>query len=104
MSVRFHFSVDVDLAYYLQIIRSNPMQNMAVLFDLDFTLIDSLPLVELRQTDDIHAAKAANVYSIAALWGSLTPELLIAANPDRSCATVTELHDFLLNNSSNLSG
>jgi HAD superfamily hydrolase (TIGR01509 family) len=48
--------------------------------------------------DDIHAAKAANVYSIGALWGSLTPELLIAANPDRSCQTVRELHDFLLNN------
>jgi HAD superfamily hydrolase (TIGR01509 family) len=48
--------------------------------------------------DDIHAAKAANVYSIGALWGSPTPELLIAANPDRSCATVRELHDFLLNN------
>jgi HAD superfamily hydrolase (TIGR01549 family) len=168
-------------------------ENMAVLFDLDFTLIDSSPLVELRQTkqqhaayqkipeirsypgidellktlatrkipiaivtssckpfctrlierlewsidvlvtrqdvrfpkphpagffialdrlgvkpesaimvgdspDDIHAAKAANVYSIAALWGSLTPELLMAAYPDRSCTTVAELSDFLLNN------
>jgi HAD superfamily hydrolase (TIGR01509 family) len=48
--------------------------------------------------DDIHAAQAASVYSIAALWGSLTPELSIAANPDRSCATVRELHEFLLNN------
>jgi HAD superfamily hydrolase (TIGR01509 family) len=46
--------------------------------------------------DDLQAAKAANVYSIGALWGSLTPDLLIAANPDRSCATVRELHDFLL--------
>jgi HAD superfamily hydrolase (TIGR01509 family) len=45
--------------------------------------------------DDILAAKAANVYSIAALWGSLTPELLMAANPDRSCATVSELHEFI---------
>jgi HAD superfamily hydrolase (TIGR01509 family) len=46
--------------------------------------------------DDIHAAKAANVYSIGALWGSPTPELCIAANPDRSCQTVRELHEFLL--------
>jgi HAD superfamily hydrolase (TIGR01509 family) len=48
--------------------------------------------------DDIQAAKAAKVYSIGALWGSLTPELLIAANPDRSCQTVRELHEFLLGN------
>jgi HAD superfamily hydrolase (TIGR01509 family) len=48
--------------------------------------------------EDIQAAKAANVYSIAALWGSLTPELLVAANPDRSCQTVQELHKFLLDN------
>jgi HAD superfamily hydrolase (TIGR01509 family) len=167
------------------------LENMAVLFDLDFTLIDSSPLVELRQTkqqhaayqmisqiqpygginellqslsarqipiaivtssrklfcdrliahlewsidtlvtrqdvklpkphpagilialqqlniqpedaimvgdspDDINAAKAANVHSIGALWGSPTPDLLIAANPDRSCQTVRELHEFLL--------
>ncbi len=166
-------------------------QNMAILFDLDFTLIDSSPLVELRQTKqqhaayqmipqiqpyaginellkalsarqipiaivtssrkpfcdriithlewsidllitrqdvrlpkphpagimlalerlnikpedaimvgdspgDLQAAKAANVYSIGALWGSPTPELLIAANPDRSCQTVRELHNFIL--------
>jgi HAD superfamily hydrolase (TIGR01509 family) len=46
--------------------------------------------------DDIHAAKAANVYSIGVLWGSPTSELLMAANPDRSCQTVRELHEFLL--------
>jgi HAD superfamily hydrolase (TIGR01509 family) len=50
--------------------------------------------------DDINAAKAANVYSIGALWGSPTPDLLMAANPDRSFQTVRELHDFLLNNRS----
>lgn len=47
--------------------------------------------------DDILAAQAANVYSIAALWGSHNPDLLMAANPDRSVATVAELADFLLN-------
>jgi HAD superfamily hydrolase (TIGR01509 family) len=46
--------------------------------------------------DDIQAAKAANVYSIGALWGSPTPDLLRAANPDRSCQTVRELYEFLL--------
>ncbi len=47
---------------------------------------------------DIQAAKAANVYSIGALWGSQTVDELIAAQPDRLCATVTELQNFLLNN------
>jgi HAD superfamily hydrolase (TIGR01509 family) len=46
--------------------------------------------------DDINAAKAAKVYSIGALWGSQTPELLIAANPERTFQTVRELHEFLL--------
>ena len=188
---KFHFRADFDRTNNPPHDR-NPLQNMAILFDLDFTLIDSSPLVELRQNrqqyaayqtipqirsypgidkllttlskrqipiaivtssrkpfcdgliarlewsidvlvtrqdvrspkpnparvfialerlgiepeaaimvgdspDDILAAKAANVYSIGALWGSLRPELLIAANPDRSCATVSELSDFLLN-------
>jgi HAD superfamily hydrolase (TIGR01509 family) len=47
---------------------------------------------------DIQAAKAANVYSIGALWGSQTVDELIAAQPDRLCTTITELQNFLLNN------
>jgi pyrophosphatase PpaX len=47
---------------------------------------------------DIQAAQAANVYSIGTLWGSQTSTELIAAQPDRLCATVTELQNFLLNN------
>ncbi len=47
---------------------------------------------------DIQAAQAANVYSIGALWGSQNSAELIAAQPDRLCATVKELQNFLLNN------
>ncbi len=46
---------------------------------------------------DIQAAKAANVYSIGALWGSQTKDELIVAQPDRLCATVNELQNLLLN-------
>jgi HAD superfamily hydrolase (TIGR01509 family) len=45
---------------------------------------------------DIHAAQAAKVYSIGALWGSQTSAELIAAQPDRLCVTVNELQNFLL--------
>jgi HAD superfamily hydrolase (TIGR01509 family) len=45
---------------------------------------------------DIQAAQAAKVYSIGALWGSQTSTELIAAQPDRLCATVNELQNFLL--------
>jgi HAD superfamily hydrolase (TIGR01509 family) len=45
---------------------------------------------------DIQAAQAAQVYSIGALWGSQTSAELIATQPDRLCATVTELQNFLL--------
>jgi phosphoglycolate phosphatase-like HAD superfamily hydrolase len=44
----------------------------------------------------MQAAQAANVYSIGALWGSQTRAELIAAQPDRLCATVNELQNFLL--------
>jgi HAD superfamily hydrolase (TIGR01509 family) len=46
---------------------------------------------------DIQAAQAAKVYSIGAAWGSQTINELIAAQPDRLCATVDELQNFLLN-------
>jgi HAD superfamily hydrolase (TIGR01509 family) len=47
---------------------------------------------------DIQAAQSANVYSIGALWGSSTSTELIAAQPDRLCATINELQHFILNN------
>jgi HAD superfamily hydrolase (TIGR01509 family) len=47
---------------------------------------------------DIQAAQAAKVYSIGALWGSQTSAELIEAQPDRLCATVKELQNFLLDN------
>jgi HAD superfamily hydrolase (TIGR01509 family) len=46
--------------------------------------------------DDIAAARSVGVYSIGALWGCQTPELLIATNPDKLCMTVRNLHDFLI--------
>lgn len=47
---------------------------------------------------DIQAAQLAQVYSIGAFWGSQTSTELIAAQPDRLCATVNELQNFLLAN------
>jgi HAD superfamily hydrolase (TIGR01509 family) len=47
---------------------------------------------------DTQAAQAAKVYSVGALWGSQTSAELIEAQPDRLCATVNELQNFLLDN------
>ena len=40
---------------------------------------------------DTHAAKAAGVFSIGALWGSLERQQLIASNPDLLCETVSDI-------------
>ena len=47
---------------------------------------------------DIQSAQAAQVYSIGALWGSQTSAELVKSQPDRVCATVDELQNFLLAN------
>jgi HAD superfamily hydrolase (TIGR01549 family) len=45
---------------------------------------------------DIAAAKAAHVYSIGALWGTLDRQSLINSNPDVLCETVEELRRTIL--------
>jgi phosphoglycolate phosphatase-like HAD superfamily hydrolase len=45
---------------------------------------------------DTHAAKAAGVTSLGALWGSSNPEGLRQSAPDFLFSTVAELNDFLL--------
>lgn len=45
--------------------------------------------------DDTAAARAADVFSIGAAWGSLEPEALAELVPDLMCNAVTELTDYL---------
>lgn len=45
---------------------------------------------------DIQAAKAAGVFSIGVLWGSLNKVSLEDSNPELLCKTVKELKEFLL--------
>ena len=47
---------------------------------------------------DIKAAKAANVFSIGALWGSLEPTFIRESNPDLICEIPNELINFIKNN------
>ena len=44
---------------------------------------------------DIASARAAKVFSIAALWGISTHDMLIQAKPDLVCATVQELVEYI---------
>jgi len=48
--------------------------------------------------NDIIAAKAAGVKSIAATWGSKNINQLTNSNPDKICNTVTELRNYLVKN------
>jgi HAD superfamily hydrolase (TIGR01509 family) len=94
-----HLEWSIDLLITRQDVRLPKPHPAGILIALERLNIQSENAIMVGDSpDDIQAAKAANVYSIAALWGSLQPELLIAAHPDRSCATVQELHDLLLNN------
>jgi HAD superfamily hydrolase (TIGR01509 family) len=45
---------------------------------------------------DIQASKAAGVYSVGALWGTLDKEALRRAQPDALCETVDELRTLIL--------
>jgi HAD superfamily hydrolase (TIGR01509 family) len=96
-----HLEWSIDVLVTRQDVRSPKPHPAGIFIALDRLGIEPESAIMVGDSpDDILAAKAANVYSIAALWGSLTPELSIAANPDRSCATVDKLSDFLLNNRS----
>jgi HAD superfamily hydrolase (TIGR01662 family) len=44
---------------------------------------------------DIQAARAAGVYAIAALWGAIDPDQVLATDPDYRCLTVETLHHWL---------
>jgi HAD superfamily hydrolase (TIGR01509 family) len=91
-----HLEWSIDLLITRQDVRLPKPHPAGILIALEQLNIQHEDAIMVGDSpDDIHAAKAANVYSIGALWGSLTPELLIAANPDRSCQTVRELHEFL---------
>lgn len=46
--------------------------------------------------NDIYAAKAANILSVGASWGTLEKEKLFKSNPDIMCFTTVELKTFLL--------
>jgi HAD superfamily hydrolase (TIGR01509 family) len=46
--------------------------------------------------NDIKAARAAGVFSIGALWGSLEKKLLQDSNPDVICHKVSDLRDIIL--------
>ena len=94
-----HLEWSIDLLITRQDVRLPKPHPAAILIALQQLNIQPEDAIMVGDSaDDINAAKAANVYSIGALWGSPTPELLIAANPDRSCQTVRELHEFLLDN------
>jgi HAD superfamily hydrolase (TIGR01509 family) len=93
----FHLEWSIDLLITRQDVRlpkPHPAGILLALARLNIQPEDAIMVGD--SPNDLQAAKAANVYSIGALWGSPTPELLIAARPDRSCQTVRELHDFLL--------
>ncbi|WP_310485752.1 HAD family hydrolase [Chamaesiphon sp. VAR_48_metabat_403] len=92
-----HLEWSIDLLITRQDVRLPKPHPAGILFALERLNIKPENAIMVGDSpDDIHAAKAAKVYSIGALWGSPTPDLLIAAHPDRSCATVRELHDLLL--------
>jgi HAD superfamily hydrolase (TIGR01662 family) len=44
---------------------------------------------------DIQAAKAAGVMAVAATWGCLNRESLLAANPDVVCKSISELREII---------
>jgi phosphoglycolate phosphatase-like HAD superfamily hydrolase len=48
------------------------------------------------EVKDIECARAANVRSAAALWGSVDPQAVIGAGPDMVFRTVATLADVLL--------
>ena len=45
--------------------------------------------------EDTVAARAAGVFAVGAMWGSLDPVALADAEPDLICETVVDLHAFL---------
>jgi hypothetical protein len=65
-------------------------ENMAVLFDLDFTPIDSSPLIELRQTKQQYAAyqMIPQIQSYAGINIMVSRSMCIYSNHD-NFATLT---------------
>jgi phosphoglycolate phosphatase-like HAD superfamily hydrolase len=68
-----------------------------ILKGLDRLGLDATNVIAIGDAaTDIQAAKAAGVFSVGALWGSLEKERLQASKPDIICRSVSDLRNTLL--------
>lgn len=58
--------------------------------------IDASGTISVGDTaDDVHSARAAKVFSVAAMWGAQDRNAVIAAKPSLICETVADLTEFV---------
>ena len=91
----FGWKVDAKVCYH-DTSRHKPHPD-PLLKGLELLRINACDCISIGDSsDDIIASKAAQIFSIAALWGSRDPQSTINVQPDHICLTTQDLRSYLL--------
>lgn len=88
----FGWKIDVTVCYHDCPTNQQKPHPAPMIKAINALGVEPEKIISIGDSDtDIQSGKAAGIYSIGSLWGTLTKESLLAAKPDLAINTVDEL-------------